>query len=158
MGYKGEKKLLQTRLGGGQSGTNHKQKAKALNKEKEDSGKDTALLVFQSATESVADVRWSSFNSCKFGTTSEGGRLEIWDLSASAARPVAVFLENRKLSCMLFSEESPIIVSAGNNGAVSVFRLRIGTILHYRSLLNHLQGGSVDLRLGELTWLEPRQS
>lgn len=85
--------------------------------------KDTALLVFQSATQSLQDLRWSFTNACVFGTVSDDGHLEIWDLSLSAVKPTIVCEENRRLSCILFCQTSPIVVSAGNNGAASVFRL-----------------------------------
>ncbi|MCO5579194.1 hypothetical protein L7F22_033047 [Adiantum nelumboides] len=85
--------------------------------------KETALLVFQSATQSLQDLRWSLTHACVFGTVSDDGHLEVWDLSISAVKPTIVYEEKRRLSCLLFCETSPIVVSAGNNGAASVFRL-----------------------------------
>lgn len=85
--------------------------------------KDTALLVFQSSTQSRQDLRWSCTNACIFGTVSDDGRLEIWDLSLSVVKPTIVFEEKRRLSCVLFCQTSPIVVSAGKTGAASVFRL-----------------------------------
>ncbi|KAH7446711.1 hypothetical protein KP509_01G070000 [Ceratopteris richardii] len=85
--------------------------------------KETALLVFQSATQSLQDLRWSFTNACVFGTVSDDGHLEIWDLSFSAVRPAIVYEEKRRLSCVLFCQTSPIVVSAGSNGAASIFRM-----------------------------------
>ncbi|KAK3288194.1 hypothetical protein CYMTET_4329 [Cymbomonas tetramitiformis] len=85
---------------------------------------DTALITFQSGNEEVADLQWSPTNSTVFGTVTCDGRLEVWDLSVSTLKPIlAHTLEENKLSCLLFSEASPIVVCGGSNGSVSVFRL-----------------------------------
>lgn len=50
--------------------------------------------------------------------------MQIWDLTVSAMKPVLKhFTEGVKLSCLIFSEESPVICSAGNSGSINVLRL-----------------------------------
>ena len=83
-----------------------------------------ALLTFQSANDEVNDVQWCPTNSTVFGTATSGGRIEIWDLAASTLKPIAQHTcEGRMFSCMLFSEESPVVVAGGSNGGVEVLRL-----------------------------------
>ncbi|XP_024536381.1 WD repeat-containing protein 78 isoform X1 [Selaginella moellendorffii] len=85
---------------------------------------ESALLVFQTANESVGDIRWSCKHSCVFGTVSDDGRLEIWDMAVTAMKPVIVYpFANTKLSCLLFSEDAPVVLAGGSTGAISVFRL-----------------------------------
>ncbi|KAL3150454.1 hypothetical protein ABBQ32_000284 [Trebouxia sp. C0010 RCD-2024] len=87
-------------------------------------GKENALLTFQSANDEVNDVQWCPTNSTVFGTATSGGKVEIWDLAASTLKPVAQHAcDGRKFSCMLFSEESPVVVAGGSNGGVQVLRL-----------------------------------
>lgn len=83
-----------------------------------------ALLTFQSANDEVNDVQWCPTNSTVFGTATSGGKIEIWDLAASTLKPIAQHAcDGRTFSCMLFSEESPVVVAGGSNGGVQVLRL-----------------------------------
>jgi len=85
---------------------------------------ENALLTFQSANDEVNDVQWCPTNSTVFGTATSGGRIEIWDLAASTLKPIAQHTcEGRMFSCMLFSEESPVVVAGGSNGGIQVLRL-----------------------------------
>merc|ERR1711871_958994 len=82
------------------------------------------LLTFQSGNEEVTDMCWSPSNSTVFGNVTGDGRLEVWDVNTSTLKPVLTSqLENTKLSCLLFSEASPVLVCGGSNGVVNVFRL-----------------------------------
>eukprot|EP00798_Chlamydomonas_sp_ICE-L_P023736 gene23736-9292_t len=86
-------------------------------------GRETALLTFTSGNHEVNDAQWCPANSTVFGSVTSGGRLEIWDFDLSTVKPVVTHKAGQKLSCMLFSERSPIVACGGESGAVSVFRL-----------------------------------
>ena len=49
--------------------------------------------------------------------------LQIWNFELSTVKPVVTHKANMKLSCLLFSPTSPVVVCGGENGSVSVFRL-----------------------------------
>ncbi|GBG68748.1 hypothetical protein CBR_g3290 [Chara braunii] len=83
-----------------------------------------ALLVLQSGNDSVEDVHWSPNDSTIFGAVTADGRVEIWDLAVSTLKPfLTATLENVRLTSILFSESSPIVVVGRFDGGVSVFRL-----------------------------------
>ncbi len=85
---------------------------------------ETPLLTFQSTTEEVNDVQWSPRSSTVFGTATAAGNVEIWDMATSTLHPVAQHgFEGQKLSCMLFSQESPVVVAGSSAGGVAVLRL-----------------------------------
>jgi len=82
------------------------------------------VLTFQSGNEQISDVCWSPTNPTVFASTSLDGRLEVWDLSMSTLKPImSTTVLGEKLSCLMFSETSPIIVAGGHGGIVGVFRL-----------------------------------
>lgn len=82
------------------------------------------VLTFQSGNEQISDVCWSPTNSTVFASTSWDGRLEVWDLSISTLKPVtSIVSPGEKLSCLLFSDTSPVIVSGGQSGTVGVYRV-----------------------------------
>jgi len=84
----------------------------------------SSVLTFQSGNEQISDVCWSPTNSTVFASTSWDGRLEVWDLSLSTLKPImSATVPGAKLSCLLFSETSPIIVAGGNDGTVGVYRV-----------------------------------
>jgi len=95
----------------------------------EDNSSD--LLSLQSGTEQVNDVQWCKSNSTVFGSVTDGGRLEIWDLATSTLKPVIIHTEddtinnnNVNYSCLLFSEEAPIVVCGDSQGAVTVLKIK----------------------------------
>ena len=86
--------------------------------------RDSAVLSFQSTNSGIADVRWSPNNATVFGCVTEDGRLQIWDMSVSTLKPVLTQnLQGQKLSCLLFSKASPVVVCGSNTGEVGVYRL-----------------------------------
>eukprot|EP00873_Tetraselmis_striata_P018619 jgi/Tetstr1/438883/TSEL_027391.t2 len=87
--------------------------------------KDTELLTFQSASEQVNDVQWCPTNSTVFGTVTNKGYIEVWDISVSTMKPVAFKRPagRTKQNCLLFSDISPVVVCGSQSGGVSVYRL-----------------------------------
>jgi WD40 repeat protein len=87
--------------------------------------KESELLIFQSASEQVNDVQWCPTNSTVFGTVTNGGYVEIWDISVSTVKPVAMKRPagKAKQNCLLFSDVSPVVVCGGAGGSVAVYRL-----------------------------------
>ena len=68
----------------------------------------------QSGNDEVADLQWSPSNSTVLGTVTADGRLEIWDLAASTLKPALhTRVPNTKLTCMLFLEGDPIVMTGG---------------------------------------------
>jgi len=90
---------------------------------KEDHDTPTALLTFQSGNEEVSDVSWSPTNSTVFGDVTKDGKLEIWDLTTSTLKPLLSTTIQDRMSCLVFSEASPVIVCGGASGSVYVYRL-----------------------------------
>ncbi|GMH39829.1 hypothetical protein BSKO_07733 [Bryopsis sp. KO-2023] len=87
-------------------------------------GRENALLTFTTSNDEINDVHWCPNNSTVFGCVTTGGRLEIWDISLSTMKPVAHHVKaGAKLSCLLFSEKSPIVVCGSDNGVVGVYRM-----------------------------------
>ena len=69
-------------------------------------------------------MAWSTTNSTVFGAATSDGRVEIWDISKSTLKPVLMYKVNEgRLSRILFSPTSPVVVVGGSTGAVHVFRL-----------------------------------
>lgn len=85
-----------------------------------------ALLVFQTTNMAIADVRWSFTHSCVFAVASTDGHMELWDLNLSVMKPVVAHTlapdDESLLSCMMFSEETPLILLGGSTGVVYVIR------------------------------------
>lgn len=82
------------------------------------------VLTLQSGNEQISDVCWSPTNSTVFASTSWDGRLEVWDLSLSTLKPImSTTVSGDKLSCLGFSEASPIIIAGGSSGTVGVYRI-----------------------------------
>jgi dynein intermediate chain 4, axonemal len=64
----------------------------------------------------------------------------VWDFAESTLKPVAMHHhEGSKLSCVLFSPTSPVVMCGGDDGAVSVHRI------HYTG--GQVPGRSEQLRL-----------
>lgn len=85
---------------------------------------EVPVLSMQSGSEHVSDVCWSPKNSTVFATASWNGQLDVWDLSVSTLKPVlSTSASDKKLSCVLFSQTSPVIVAGGCDGRVGVYRL-----------------------------------
>lgn len=92
---------------------------------------DSPLLTFQSANDEVNDVQWSPNSSTIFSAATSGGAVEIWDMSISTLRPVASHtVAGARMSCVLFAEDSPVVVAAGSTGSVAVLRLHNAVGLH----------------------------
>lgn len=70
-------------------------------------------------------MQWCPTNSTVFGTVTNGGYAEIWDISVSTMKPVAAKRPagSAKQNCLLFSDTSPVVVCGGASGSVSVYRL-----------------------------------
>ncbi|GAX75644.1 hypothetical protein CEUSTIGMA_g3088.t1 [Chlamydomonas eustigma] len=85
-------------------------------------GRESALLLFQAASHEINDVQWCPTNATVFGDVTSGGRLELWDFELSTVKPVVTHKAGMRLSCLLFSTNSPVVVCGGENGAISVFR------------------------------------
>ena len=69
-------------------------------------------------------MAWSKTNSTIFGTVTSDGRLEIWDISESVLKPsLTHIMDGYRLSCISFSESSPVVMVGNDSGTVSVFRL-----------------------------------
>lgn len=50
--------------------------------------------------------------------------MQIWDISLSTMKPIAHHLQpGAKLSCLLFSDKSPIVVCGSDKGVIGVYRL-----------------------------------
>ena len=85
---------------------------------------EVPVLSMQSGSEHVSDVCWSPKNSTVFATASWNGQLDVWDLSVSTLKPVlSTSASDKKLSCVLFSQTSPVVVAGGCDGRVGVYRL-----------------------------------
>mmetsp|Transcript_24966 Transcript_24966/g.81789 ORF Transcript_24966/g.81789 Transcript_24966/m.81789 type:complete len:774 (+) Transcript_24966:69-2390(+) len=85
--------------------------------------RESPLLTFQSGNEDVTDMCWSPSNSTVFGSVTADGRVEVWDISTNTLKPVLSQTTDAKLSCLLFSEASPVLVCGGDTGSVHVYRL-----------------------------------
>jgi hypothetical protein len=48
--------------------------------------------------------------------------VQIWDFDLSTVKPVATHKAGVKLTCLLFSPNSPIVVCGAADGRVSLFR------------------------------------
>lgn len=86
---------------------------------------DEPLVTFQSTNAGVADCQWSPHSSTIFGSVTEDGKLQIWDLTVSTLKPVLSHdvVSDGALTSVLFAEESPVVVCGDSNGGVNVFRL-----------------------------------
>lgn len=80
--------------------------------------------MFQTTNMAIADVRWSFDHACVFAVASTDGHIEMWDLHLSVMKPVVAHLidDESVLSCMMFSEESPVILVGGSKGALYILR------------------------------------
>ncbi len=47
---------------------------------------------------------------------------QIWDFELSTVKPVITHKTGTRLSCLLFSTNSPVVVCGGESGSISVFR------------------------------------
>lgn len=82
------------------------------------------LMTFQSGTEEVTDMAWCPTASTVFGTTTRDGRVEVWDISASTLHPVLKHTqESERANCLLFSDNSPVLLVGGSSSKVHAFRL-----------------------------------
>jgi len=82
------------------------------------------VLTFQSGHDYVMDIQWAPSNSCVFGSVSRDGRVEVWDLESSPLDPVIKHkVEDSTLSTVLFSPNSPVILTGDNNGVIEVYRM-----------------------------------
>jgi WD40 repeat protein len=73
----------------------------------------------------VNDVQWCPTNSTVFGTVTNKGYIEIWDISVSTMKPVSMKRPagRTKQNCLLFSDTSPVVVCGSQGGGVAVYRL-----------------------------------
>jgi WD40 repeat protein len=84
---------------------------------------DDPVLTMQSGSDCVTDVSWAPANSCIFGCVSRDGRVEIWDLEKSPLDPFVQLRTQKEFSCLLLSENAPVLVTGDSRGSVDVYRL-----------------------------------
>jgi WD40 repeat protein len=80
-------------------------------------------MVFQSGHDYVMDVQWAPSNSCVFGSVSRDGRVEVWDLESSPLDPIIKHEVATTMTTVLFSPNSPVILTGANNGVIEVYRM-----------------------------------
>lgn len=83
------------------------------------------MLTLQSRSAGVSDVAWCPSNATVLASGSHDGSVDLWDLSVSTLKPVASACTTSagKVSCVSFSEVSPVLVSGNAGGYVGVYRL-----------------------------------
>lgn len=84
------------------------------------------VLSFQSGQDHVNDVQWCPNNSCVFATVCRDGRVEVWDMEKSALDPVIPYKthqKDRKINCLAFSRNSPVLLTGASNGEICVYRV-----------------------------------
>ena len=87
-------------------------------------GDSNCVLTLLSRSESVADVCWSPSNATVLASGSADGGVDVWDLATSTLKPVfSATTSSKKVTCVSFSEVSPVLVTGGAGGAVGVYRL-----------------------------------
>lgn len=79
----------------------------------------------QNVTEKINCVRWCPFNATVFVSVCGGGIIQVWDLSVSLTDPLFSRRchSNFDVSSVLFSDKSPILVAASENGVIEVFSI-----------------------------------
>ncbi|KAG0575392.1 hypothetical protein KC19_5G000900 [Ceratodon purpureus] len=74
----------------------------------------------------IADVWWSFTHACVFAMASTDGHMEMWDLHLSVMKPIVAHTlapdDKSLLSCMMFSEEAPLILLGGSTGVLYILR------------------------------------
>jgi WD40 repeat protein len=80
-------------------------------------------LMFQSGHDYVMDVQWAPSNSCVFGSVSRDGRVEVWDLESSPLDPIIKHEVATTMTTVLFSPNSPVILTGASNGVIEVYRM-----------------------------------
>jgi hypothetical protein len=72
----------------------------------------------------VLDARWCPDCSTAFAAVTAGGRLELWDLAASAVRPAAAHAAPRvRMTAVAFAPRgAPVLVAGSGGGALLAFR------------------------------------
>ena len=85
---------------------------------------EDATLRFQSGKDSVSDIAWSPNSSTVFGCVSIDGSFAIWDLGFSVLDPVILHsVLDRKLTCIVFAENSPSVMIGDDTGSVNVYKI-----------------------------------
>jgi WD40 repeat protein len=86
---------------------------------------DQPLCEFQSGKFPVNDICWSNHCSSVFGSVSDDGKVEIWDLSFSLLTPViAHSVLDHSLMRLSFSPDAPSVLTGDDNGTVMVYKIR----------------------------------
>jgi hypothetical protein len=73
----------------------------------------------------VLDAAWLPGSATAFGAVTAGGRLELWDVSASTLRPAVAHVggPRSRLSALAFAPGgAPVVVAGSDAGGVLVFR------------------------------------
>ncbi|KAK9831153.1 hypothetical protein WJX74_005234 [Apatococcus lobatus] len=88
-------------------------------------GQSRPVLTMQAVNEEVNDAAWCPARSTVLASATAGGRLELWDLAQSVVKPAALHCapQGVRFSCLLFAQESPIIMAGMSNGNVAVVRV-----------------------------------
>ena len=69
-------------------------------------------------------MAWCPSNSTVFAAATAGGRLELWDFSASTLRPVVQHVMTKaRMTTVTFARQVPAVVAGSDAGGVMVFRL-----------------------------------
>ncbi|KAF0689082.1 Aste57867_19354 [Aphanomyces stellatus] len=87
------------------------------------------ILNFRSVdlSNGVHGIGWCPNDSTIFGSVTEDGRIEIWDLSTSVLDPIITHFpkEDVECTCISFAPSSPVLVVGDSTGDVGVFRVPV---------------------------------
>ncbi|RHY31175.1 hypothetical protein DYB32_003710 [Aphanomyces invadans] len=73
----------------------------------------------------VYGVAWCPSDATIFGSVTEDGRIEIWDLEQSVLDPIVTYFPKEQVhcTCISFAPSSPVLVVGDSTGEVGVYRV-----------------------------------